>query len=172
MGKIVYIIFDVILATIIKIVAVCMVLSVLIQVFSRNLPVMGISFMWTEELGRLTFMWLCMLSVATSYAKGQQIAIDFFYLRMRKSFQTICDYAILILILIFSPIITIHGTRLLNIVALQRSPVMEISMFWFYLAIPVGCGLIVIFTALCLIDRIFFKGKYVSSLSTAESESK
>ena len=166
MEKIVHVIFDVIIATVIKIIGACMVVSVLIQVAARNLPATGISFMWTEELGRLTFVWFCMLSASVSYAKGQQIVVDYFYLKMRKSFQTVCDFVSLFLVLTFSYVVTTAGFKLLQFVSLQRSPVMELSLFWFYLSIPAGCGLMMIFTVLCIVDRIFLKGKFVSSLST------
>ena len=165
MGKIIHILYDVIIVTLIKIIGLCMVVSVLIQVASRNLPVIpGVSFMWTEELGRLSFVWLCLLSAAVSYSKGQQIVIDYFYLKMGRIVQILCDFASLFLILGFSYVVTVQGFNLLKIVSIQRSPVMEISILWFYLAIPVGCGLMTIFTVLCLVDRVFLQGKFVNTL--------
>jgi TRAP-type C4-dicarboxylate transport system permease small subunit len=167
MEKVIHIIFDVIIGFIIKIIGVVMITSVLLQIAFRYLPVSGTT--WTEELGRLTFLWFCMLSTAVTFVKGQHLFIDYFYLKMNKFYQAVCDYVSLLLILLFSSIVTFEGIKLLEFVSKQHSPVMRLSFFWFYLSVPVGCGFIMLFTILSFIDRIFLKGKISSSVSADKS---
>jgi TRAP-type C4-dicarboxylate transport system permease small subunit len=163
MEKVVHIIFDVIIGFIIKLIAFVMISSVLLQIAFRYLPITGTT--WTEELGRLTFLWFCMLSTAVTFVKGQHLFIDFFYLKFPKIARIVCDYVSLLLVLGFSTLVTVNGIRLLEFVGKQHSPVMRLSILWFYLSVPVGCGLIMLFTILSLIDLIFLKGKIGSAVS-------
>jgi TRAP-type C4-dicarboxylate transport system permease small subunit len=160
--KVIHVIFDVFFGWIIKVLGIVMIIDVLLQIAFRYLPTTGTT--WTEELGRLLFMWFCMLSTALTYVKGQHLAIDFFYLKWSKTTRTICDFISLIAVLSFSGIVSVFGYKLLELVAKQHSPVMRLSFFWFYLAVPVGCSLIAIFTILSMIDRVFLGGKMAAKL--------
>lgn len=169
MEKVIHIIFDLIIGYIIRLIGIVMIISVLLQIAFRYLPFTGTT--WTEELGRLTFLWFCMLSTAVTFVKGQHLFIDYFYFKMKKLYQIICDYVSLLLIFLFSLVITVEGLKLLEYVSKQRSPVMRLSFFWFYLSVPSGCGLIMLFSILSFIDRIFFKGKIGNAVSADEGES-
>jgi TRAP-type C4-dicarboxylate transport system permease small subunit len=131
------------------------------------LPVSG---MWTDELGRLTFIWFCMLAMALTFIKGMHLSIDYFYLKMKKRTQAVLDYIGLLLILVFSSSATVCGVWVLEFTARQRSPVMQLSFFWFSLSVPIGFGFISLFTFVAIFDRIFFKGKLVTSLAAAAQD--
>ncbi|WP_169313429.1 TRAP transporter small permease [Treponema primitia] len=167
MEKLIHIIFDVIIGFIIKIIGAVMITAVLLQIAFRYLPFSGMT--WTEELGRLTFVWFCLLSTAVTFVKGQHLAIDYFYLKWNKTVQTIMTYVSWLLILTFSGVVSFQGFKLLEMVGKQRSPVLRLSFFWFYLSVPVGCGLIVLFTVLTIIDNLFLKGKITRSVSADET---
>ncbi|MCL2379982.1 MAG: TRAP transporter small permease [Treponema sp.] len=152
MEKFTHIVFDVILGLFIKIIGIAMVLSVLLQIASRNLNIAGI--LWTEEMGRLTFIWFCFLATAAAFEKGKHVSIDYFYMKMNKLFRTICDYLGLALILMFTMIIVVEGIRILEFVSIQHSPVMRLSFFWFYLSVPVGMGFILLFAILSFVKLI------------------
>jgi TRAP-type C4-dicarboxylate transport system permease small subunit len=142
-----------------------MIIAVLFQIAFRYLP---FTVMWTEELGRFTFVWFCMLSMAITFVKGMHLSIDYFYLKMKKKTQIILDYIGLLLILAFSCSSTVCGIWLLEFTARQTSPVLQLSFFWFSLSVPVGFGLVTVFTVLSLIDRIFFRGRLVQAVSAGE----
>jgi TRAP-type C4-dicarboxylate transport system permease small subunit len=142
-----------------------MISAVLLQIVFRYLP---FTVMWTEELGRITFVWFCMLSMAITFVKGMHLSIDYFYLKMKHKTQAVLDYIVLLLILAFSFSSTVCGIWLLEFTARQTSPVLQLSFFWFSLSVPVGFGLVTVFTVLSLIDRIFFRGRLVQAVSTSE----
>jgi TRAP-type C4-dicarboxylate transport system permease small subunit len=166
-GKYIHILFDVIIGFIVKIIGFIMIGAVLLQIAFRYLPFSG---MWTDELGRLTFIWFGMLAMAITFIKGMHLSIDYFYLKMKKRTQTILDYIGLLLILVFSGSSAIYGIWLLEFTARQRSPVMQLSFFWFSLSVPVGFGFISLFTLVAIFDRIFFHGRLVRDLAEQDQQ--
>lgn len=154
LDKVIHVMFDVIIAFFVKFIGIVMILSVLLQIASRYLP---FSLMWTDELGRLSFMWFCLLSTGIAFEKGNHLCIDYFYIKFGKKVRNVLDYLVLLIVLVFSVIISVNGYLLLEIVSVQKSPVMHLPMSYFYAAIPVGFTLIIIFCILKLIQRIFDK---------------
>jgi TRAP-type C4-dicarboxylate transport system permease small subunit len=165
--KIIHVLFDVIIGYVVKVVGFVMIVAVLMQIAFRYLPVSG---MWTEELGRITFVWFCMLSAAITFSKGMHLSIDYFYLKMKAQTQKILDYIGLLLIFVFAGSSAVSGILLLEFVSRQRSPVLQLSFFWFYLSVPVGFGLVTLFTLLSILDRIFFRGKLVGACANEHSD--
>ena len=167
MEKYIHILFDRIIGFIVKIIGFVMIGAVLLQIAFRYLPISG---MWTDELGRLSFIWFGMLAMAITFIKGMHLSIDYFYLKMKKRTQVILDYIGLLLIFIFSSSSTVCGIWLLEFTSRQRSPVMQLSFFWFSLSLPVGFGFISLFTLVAIFDRIFFNGRLVHILAEKEKD--
>ena len=151
MEKLIDIVFNVISAFIVKVVGLVMIISVLLQIASRYLP---FTLLWTDEVARLTFIWFCMLATAIAYEKSNHLCLDYFVLKLSKRVQNILEYAAQIIVFVFSVVITVKGIELIGVVAVQRSPVLNLSMSVFYSAIPFGFGLIAIFDLLSFIQKI------------------
>ena len=156
MERLIHIVFDVIVGFVVKVVGVVMMVSVLLQIASRYLP---FTLGWTDEVARLMFVWFCMLSTAIAYEKGHHLCIDYFTLKMKRKLQVFLGYLSMLLVLAFSVVLTVKGIEILEIVSIQKSPVMQLSMSYFYASIPVGFGLVVIFSVLALIHRVQNHGK-------------
>lgn len=151
MKKAEYILIDVILAGLLKIIGSVLVADILLQIAARYLP---IRVTWTDEIGRLLFVWFSMLATAMTYAKNQHLSIDYFYLKFGKKVQKVLDYFSLILVMVSSGILTYTGFQVQQVVAQQRSPILKISMSYFYMAVPVGFGFVVLFSIVTLLDRL------------------
>ena len=115
---------------------------IIAEVFSRY--IFQYSFFFSEELSRLTFVWAGFLSTSIALKKGMHISIQFIVERMPKALRRIILFISQLAILIFLIVIFLSGLRILPHQWGNVSPTIEITMFWFYLAVPVGIGLMII----------------------------
>lgn len=118
-----------------------MVLDVLLGVVNRF--VFKFSLSWTGQLARFLLIWISMLGSAVAVRQGAHIGVMFVLTRMgrwRNYFMALNS----VLIIGLLSIIGGYGLELCFAQSGQISPVMQISMFWPYLAVPAGCLLMVI----------------------------
>ncbi|MBS6642378.1 MAG: TRAP transporter small permease [Clostridiaceae bacterium] len=156
MEKIEKFVIDVILTSLLKVIGSALVLDILLQIAARYLP---IRVTWTDEIGRLLFVWFAMLSTAMAYAKNQHLCIDYIYLKFNKKVQRLLDYFSIILVLVTSSVLSYTGIQVMKIVAAQKSPILKISMSYFYASVPVGFAFILIFNIVTLIDKLIIQKK-------------
>ena len=104
----------------------------------------GRSLFFSEELSRLTFVWAGFLATSLALRKGihasVQLVVDLFPQTPRRMTVLFSHgVVVLFLLIIFIAALTVlpHQWR-------QFTPTMEIRMFWFYLSVPVGVGLMII----------------------------
>jgi TRAP-type C4-dicarboxylate transport system permease small subunit len=147
--KIIYILYDILLYNIVKILGFFLVLVVLLQIFNRFL--MSTPLCWTEELSRFLFIWFCFLGSVVTLVKRQHLGIDIFYRRLSIKKKKLMDFFIYVLIIIFGVVMIIYGGNLVNITSIQKSPVMRIAMSYIYISLPITGVLYVIF---CLSEVI------------------
>lgn len=105
---------------------------------------LGSSIYWAEELSRLTFVWAGFLATSLALRKGVhasvQLAVDVLPRAPRRWVRLLAQAVVLFfLLLIFGAAVTVLPHQWI-----QLTPTMEIRMFWFYLAVPVGMGLMIV----------------------------
>lgn len=132
--------FDVVVITLAKIVGLTMVAAILLQIISRML--LKVPFPWTDELARGTFVWFCFLGAALAMRQYAHLGIDYFRSKMSGRGQWLSDMIVCLAVILFGVIVAYYGYRLLGIVGRQRTPIMRISMQWFYLVVPLSGALL------------------------------
>jgi|WetSurMetagenome_2_1015567.scaffolds.fasta_scaffold31421_2 TRAP-type C4-dicarboxylate transport system permease small subunit len=118
-----------------------MFLTVFVGVANRF--VFKISMSWTEQLARFLLIWISMLGAAIAVRPALHIGVMFVVTRLgrwRRPIMTVNS----VLIIGFLAVVGYFGLRLSLSQASQTSPVMNLSMFWPFLAVPVGCLLMII----------------------------
>jgi TRAP-type C4-dicarboxylate transport system permease small subunit len=119
-----------------------MVVIVTLEVVLRY--VFGSSMFYSEELSRLTFVWAGFLATSLALRKGVhanvQLAVDLLP-GTPKRYVTLLAHGVVLffLLLIFGAALTVLPHQWA-----QSTPTMEIRMFWFYLSVPVGVGLMIV----------------------------
>lgn len=132
--------FDIVVATLAKIVGLTMVAAIIIQIGSRML--LKVPFPWTDELARGTFVWFCFLGAAMAMRQYAHLGIDYFRSKMGERGQLVSDIVVCLTVILFGAIVAYYGYRLLGIVGRQRTPIMRISMQWFYMVVPISGALL------------------------------
>jgi len=115
---------------------------------------------WTDETARYSFIWMMFLGAAVAVKKNTHISVDILQAVIKNpAAKKALNMTTKSIFLIFTIICTVVGVQvcLLILQFPQTSPVLEISMFWVYVSMPVGMGL----ASLRLIQS-FFKKKEVA----------
>ncbi len=141
MGKKIYGIFDTIRsAGIVSIFAFMVVLS-LTQIFLRYFSFLGVRlFTWGDEIIRLSSIWVVFLAASLGVKEGAHLSVSFFLEKYvpPKIMGFIQKMATGIVLLALAFLIFYGGKYTLNATnkTLQN---LDISIAWFYAAIPIGC---------------------------------
>jgi C4-dicarboxylate transporter DctQ subunit len=103
------------------------------------------SMIFTEELSRYLMVWIVFLGSALAIRDGSHIHIQILVKRLDSRMQQIVKLAAYALIIAFLVFITVEGLKILPRQLQQMCITIDISLFYFYLAIPVGSILMIIF---------------------------
>ena len=113
-----------------------MVIIIFVQVIMRKA---GNSLSWSEELGKFLFVWISWMGISLGQREGEHIKIT---IRLAQIVNIISD----IVVIIICAVIFYYGVEL--VVAQGNVPYagIKISTSWGYLAVVLGCGLMILRT--------------------------
>ena len=136
MGKIVHIIYDKILVSVVWVIGVVMVICILAQILTRTF--FRVPFSWTDELARFTFLYFCFLGGVITLRRKLHLGIDFFESKMPPKGQFVNRLFVFTMIISFGLFLGIFGARLMGIVGNQLTPILRIPMKYVYLSLPMS----------------------------------
>ena len=119
-----------------------MVIDVNIGVFYRYVLNSAIS--WTEELSRYCMVWAAYLGMSFALRDNQHMGLYFVVEKFSPRVRCYLELVSRIIMMIFLIVVFRYSLSHLKVVKIQSSPSMEISMFWPYLAVTVGMGLMML----------------------------
>jgi TRAP-type transport system small permease protein len=109
-------------------------------------------FEWTEEVARFLMLWLGFLAMNIALRKNEHIAINFLGGRLPRALIRLISYCIDGLVGLFLFYLVKQG-YLMTTRTLITTSTLNISMFWIYMAVPLGAFL----TAIQLILNLMVK---------------
>jgi TRAP-type transport system small permease protein len=119
-----------------------MVIDVNIGVFCRY--VLNDALSWTEELSRYLMVWMAYLGMSIAVRDNQHMGLYFIAEKFSPRVRSYMEVGNRIVVMIFLGIVFRYSLNHLRVVRIQSSPSMEISMFWPYLSVTVGMGLMML----------------------------
>lgn len=122
------------------------------QVFSRY--VLQASLFWPEEAARILLIMITFLIAGLSYEKGEMIGVTMLRDMMGRRVSLLISILGHLLILILLVFLVRYGWAFAEMNSIQRAAALRISMFWVYLAIPIGMAILAVHIALSLLYRI------------------
>lgn len=131
------------------------ILFVTVEVFLRYL--FGKTLIVTEELTRYLLVWLVFLAASLALKRDDHINIVVLVDRFRGKAKHIIVFISQTLLLTFLLFLFVTSILLLPNQVDQIAPSLGVSLLWFYLAMPIGCLLMMIF----LIPKMFSTAKAV-----------
>ncbi len=119
---------------------------VFMQVVARN--ILKIPLVWTLDLAQLIFSWCIFLGAALAFRYNGHYLVDLW--KKDSSFEFLPRSAVLIASLAVVYVLTWHGIQMSLIVLNRMSLSLNISIFWFYVPIPI-CGALI---GLFLLEKV------------------
>ena len=120
--------------------------DVFLGVFSRY--VLQATFLWYDEVARLCFIWIIFLGAAVAVRRGMhfrmRLLIDRLGARAGRNAEQVASATVVA----FGGILLAGGYAIVPIARRQVTDALEISMLWFYAALPVGGALMIFFALL------------------------
>jgi TRAP-type C4-dicarboxylate transport system permease small subunit len=94
---------------------------------------------WTEVLIRFSLIWMVFLGIAAAFRQGAMVCVDVLYRWSPPKFQRVLEWLVALLSLSLLAVIIWIGWTYANRGKVQTVIGLEdVSMFWAYLAMPVG----------------------------------
>jgi TRAP-type C4-dicarboxylate transport system permease small subunit len=94
---------------------------------------------WTEVLIRFSLIWMVFLGIPTAFRQGAMVSVDVLYRWSPPKLRRVLDYVVFATALLLIGLIIYWGWNYANRGAVQSVIGLEgVSMFWAYLAMPVG----------------------------------
>lgn len=103
------------------------------------------SLIFTEELSRYLMVWIVFLGSALAIRDGSHININFLINRFSWKVRKWVLVAAHLLSVAFLVVVMVEGIRILPQQFHQTCVTLDLPVFYFYLAIPVGCVLMLLF---------------------------
>lgn len=98
----------------------------------------GHTLFFTEELSRYIMIWIVFLGTALAMYEKGHISIDVLTSKLPLKYKALCEIFSQIVVIAFCAVLIAEGIRILPMQLDQYAISVDITLFWFYLAIPVG----------------------------------
>ena len=103
-----------------------MIVAVVVQVFARTF--MSQPPLWTEEISRLTLMYILGFGVGASVLTGDLVNVDLALMLMPKRLRRFCELASAALVAAFGFMLVPGAWEFTQLGAMQTSPALELQM--------------------------------------------
>lgn len=106
---------------------------------------------WTEVLIRFSLIWMVFLGIPAAFRAGAMVSVDVLYRWSGPRLRRVLDYAVALAALALIGVIFWWGWDYANRGKVQSMMGLEdVSMFWAYLALPVGA----VFSAIGILGNL------------------
>lgn len=129
------------------------VLSTSVGVIDRTFG-LNLKTVWAEEITRYSIIWAAMLLMGIGFRKGTQTRLTLLSERLSDKPRKLVEIIVYLLVLFMFGILMVYGMKSALLNGGQKSVVLQISMFWPYLAIPTGSFFVVFEVAVMLFRTI------------------
>jgi len=120
-----------------------LVADVFLGVWSRY--VMQATFQWYDEVARLCFVWMIFLGAAVAVRRGAHFRLHLLIDRFGPTARRRVDLVVIVVVIAFAAVLLAGGIAIAPLARRQVTDALEISMLWFYGALPVGGALMIAF---------------------------
>jgi C4-dicarboxylate transporter DctQ subunit len=117
--------------------------------YAFNAPIPG-----ADELATLGFTWAVFVGAAAAAGQRLHIGIEFIGNLFPARGRVVLGLAAVLLMAAFAALVGVYGTKLMLSGHFKRTPVLQWSYTWVYLAIPVGAALMLARLALIAADHV------------------
>ena len=118
--------------------------DLMLGVFSRY--VLASTFTWYDEIARACFVWVVFLGAAVGVKRGAHFRLHLLVDRFPPGLQWLAGIFGRLVVIAFSIALIQQGWAFVELGRAQQTPVLGLSKAWIYSAMPVGGGLMVLYS--------------------------
>ena len=104
------------------------------------------TFQWYDEVARLCFVWTVFLGAAVAVRRGTHFRLHLLIDRVGARPRRAVDVLVTLIVMAFGGVLVTGGLAIAPIARRQVTDALEISMLWFYGALPVGGALMILYS--------------------------
>ncbi len=130
---------ELLLAGLIAAISVALVLEVIFRYLLTG------SLLWVEELSRFLFLWSAFIGAAVAVGKGLHFSLRSLVDALPRAARRAAGITSVLAVFALALLLLVEGWGLARFATPQMSIVLDISRFWFYLAIPAGGALMLLY---------------------------
>jgi TRAP-type C4-dicarboxylate transport system permease small subunit len=93
---------------------------------------------WTEELARYLFIWISMIGAAYGVKTQAHFGFELLVKKMPLRAQRIGHYLVQLCMGLLVFVLVVYGLRIVNVVAFQITPALQLPMRYVYYSLPVS----------------------------------
>jgi TRAP-type C4-dicarboxylate transport system permease small subunit len=123
---------------------VVLVVDVFLGVWSRY--VLHATFQWYDEVARLCFVWMVFLGAAVAVRRGAHFRLHLLVDRLGPRLRRATELVVALLVAVWGGVLVAGGIAMYPLARRQVTDSLELSMLWFYGALPVGGALMILFS--------------------------
>ena len=121
-----------------------LVVDVFLGVWSRY--VLHATFQWYDEVARLCFVWMVFLGAAVAVRRGAHFRLHLLVDRLGPRLRRATDLVVALLVVVWGGVLVAGGIAMYPLARRQVTDSLELSMLWFYGALPIGGALMILFS--------------------------
>jgi len=130
-------------------------LTILVTVAVILRYVFSISFAWSEELIALIFVMSSALGSVCAVRRGDHITIDFIYQRLSPAGARVARVMVSAAVILTMAVLIDASLVWIEVSASVPTPAMQLPYVWFYSALPVSFGLIIVYEVVAALSILF-----------------
>ena len=97
---------------------------------------------WPEEAARVLLILITFIVAGLSYSRGEMIGVTLFTSILSRRLAAIIAILVHVFVLALLVLLIKYGWTFAQMNSIQKAAALRISMFWVYLAVPVGFGIL------------------------------
>lgn len=118
----------------------------------------GISLSWIEESATFAMAWICALGAGLISRRGGMTAIEIGVTCFPKKIETALRILAYLISLVFFVVMIVQGYKMAMVVSTQYAATIPfMSLFWVYIAMPIGFVIVFLNTLAHIFDLVFEK---------------
>lgn len=101
---------------------------------------------WTEEMSGLLMVWIVFLGMAVAERQETNLTISFITDAMRPKLSALVNLVMCVASVVLLVYMAWLGYKLAGSVQMRLTQILKVSLYWLYIAVPVGAVLTAVFT--------------------------
>lgn len=101
---------------------------------------------WTEEMSGLLMVWIVFLGMAVAERQETTLTISFITDSMRPKLRALVNLVMCVLSVALLIYMAWLGYKLAGSVQMRVTQLLKVSLYWLYIAVPIGAVLTAVFT--------------------------